>query len=96
MALVEGALLATVQHWPTATEVVVIPLCEPLVHTLGAHLSVVMGRVTRAERALVSVWLAAVLWMSILLRGDRPAGGDVELGFLGTILGHIRWSTTMS
>ena len=57
VALVEGALLARIEHWPTATEVVGVPLTDALARTLGMQLSILTGKVTRAEQApLASRW----------------------------------------
>ena len=45
MALVEGALVAKVKHWPSATEVSSVPLDGLLVRTSEPHLSILTGRV---------------------------------------------------
>ena len=98
--LVEGTLLGTVQHWPTATEVIRVPLTDAIARTLGTTLSILTGKVTRAERALlVTRWLG-VLWMSLADVVDwyrqeiLPKSGDHELLFAGSVLGHIRWGTS--
>ena len=54
VALVEGALLATVQHGPTATKVVGVPLTDALARMLGIQLSILRGKVTKAEWALLA------------------------------------------
>ena len=56
VALMEGALLSIVQHLPPATEVVSVPLTDGIVRTLGMYLSILTGKVTRAERALLATW----------------------------------------
>ena len=62
VALVEGTLLATVQHWLTATEVMGVPLTDAIACTLGMQLSKLTGKVTRAKRALVAAqWIREVL-----------------------------------
>ena len=100
VALVEGALLATVQHWPTATEVVGVPLTDALARTLGMQLSILTGKVTRAERALLATRWPEVLCMFAPDVVDwyrqeiLPRGGDHELQFAGSFLGHIRWGTS--
>ena len=52
VALVEGTPPATLQHWPTATEVVGVLLTDALARTLGMQLSILTGKVTRAKWAL--------------------------------------------
>ena len=99
VALVEGALLATVQHWPKATEVVGMQLMDLLARTPGMQLSILMGKVTKSERALLATPWPGVLWMSMpdVVNWYRqeilPKGGDHELQIAGFVLGHIRWGT---
>ena len=97
VALVEGALVATVQHWATATKVVGVPLTDARARTLGMQLSILTGNVTKAEQALLAGRWPEVLWMSVpgvvdwycqeTLRG----GGNHELQLAGSVLGHVRW-----
>ena len=100
VALVEGALLATIQHWPTATKDMGGALTDALARTLGMHLSILTGKVTRAEQALLASRWPEVLWMSVPDVVDwyrqeiLPRGGDHELQFAGSVLGHIRWGTS--
>ena len=46
MALVQGALVATVHHWSKAKEVVGLPLMDAVARTLDMQLSILMGKVT--------------------------------------------------
>ena len=100
VAHMEGTLLTTVPHWPTATEVVGVPLTDALACTLGMLLSILTGKVTRAERALLAAQWPEVLWMSVPDVVDwyrqqvLPKGGEHELRFVGSALGHIRWGTS--
>ena len=64
VAPVEGAL-ATVQCWPTATEVVGVPLTDALARTLGMQLCILTGKVTRAEGALWATRWPEVVRMSV-------------------------------
>ena len=61
VALVEGTIVATMQHWPTVTEVVGVPLTDPIARTLGMQLPILTGKVTPAERALL-----AARWPEVL------------------------------
>ena len=54
VALVEGALVAMVQLWPTAPEVLGGGLAHALARTPGMQLSILTGKVTKAERALLA------------------------------------------
>ena len=100
VALVEGTLLATVQRWPTATEVAGVPLTDAIACTPGMQLCILTGKVTRAERVLLAVRWPKVLWMSAPDVVDwyrqevLPTSGDHELQFAGSVVGHIRWGTS--
>ena len=61
VALVEGTLLATVEHWPKAPEVVGVRLTDAIARTLGMRLSFLTGKVTTVERALLAAWWPEVL-----------------------------------
>ena len=95
VALVEGTLLAIVQHWPTATEVVGMPLTDAITCTVGMQLSILTGDQGRVRSACSTVH--EVLWMFVpnvldLYRQEvLPTGGHHELEFAGPSLGHIRW-----
>ena len=54
----EGTLLATVQHWPMATEVAGMLFTDAIARTLGMQLSILTGKVIRAERALLAARVA--------------------------------------
>ena len=77
-----------------------VPLKDGIVRTPGMHLSILTGKVTRAERALVATRWHGFLWMSITDVVDQyghdvvPQGGDHELQFVGWVVGHIRRETT--
>ena len=100
VALVKGALLATIQHWPTATEVVGVFLTYALARMLAMQLSILTGKVTRAEQAVLASRWPEVLWMSVpnvvdWYRQDiLPRVGGHELQIAGWVLGHIRWGTS--
>ena len=77
-----------------------MPLKNATARTLGMHLSILRGKVTKAERALlVARWLE-VLWMPVPVVVDwyrqevLPTGGDHELQFAGSVVRHIRWGTS--
>ena len=55
VALVEDALVATMQHWP-------MPLTDSIVRNLGMQPCILTGKVTRAERALLAARWPGVLW----------------------------------
>ena len=65
VALVPGVFLATVQHGPTATKVVGVPLTDALARTLGIQLSILTGKVNTAERAVLGTRWPKVLWMFV-------------------------------
>ena len=72
VALMEGALLATMQHWPTAPEVIA--------RMLGMELSALTGKVTRAERVLLALRWPKVLRMSVLRHGGLVQPRDPPQG----------------
>ena len=65
VALVEDALLASMQHWPRATEVVGVPLTERIACTLGMQLSILKGKKTRTESAQLATRWPGGLWTFI-------------------------------
>ena len=98
VALVKGALMAPVQYWPKAPQVVGIPSNEPLAHLLGAEISVRESRVMHAERALLGNRWPAAPWLTTMSnimdvqwneintrRGGRQVGPQVLL-----------WATSIS
>ena len=99
MALVEGALLAAVQHWLTATEVVGVPLSDALACSLAMQLSILTGKVTRAEQALLGARWPEALWMLVpdVVHWSHPEilprRGNHELQLAGSSPGHIQWGT---
>ena len=69
-----------------------MPLKDALARTPGMQLSILTGKVIRAERALLAARWPEVLWMSVpdVLDWYRqeipPKGGDHELQFAGSVL----------
>ena len=97
VVLVEGTHRTTVQHWPTATKVVGVPLTGALGRTLGMQLSILTGKVTRFKLALLAARWPEVLWMFVPEVVDYyrhemlPMGGNHQLQLTGSVLGHVRW-----
>ena len=64
-----------------------MPLTDALARTLGMHLSILTGKMTKAERALLATWWPEAPWMSVPDVVDwyrqeiLPRGGDHELQF---------------
>ena len=86
--------------WPRCSTGPRQPSEDALARTLGVQLSILTGKVTRAERALLATRWPEVMWMPVpdVLDWYRqeilPRGGDHELQFAGSVLGHICWGTS--